>query len=156
VARRRGTRFSPAEQKEFEECERRLAKGSARSRRSAMRRLGELAEIADSYDLLPSQDSSLLPDVSAFRSVWREAEAMRRSGALARALRRVRAPVVVLHGREDPHPVEGVVEPMIRAGLDVRVVVFERCGHEPWRERYARTKFFEVLNAELARGRGSP
>jgi len=84
-----------------------------------------------------------------FRKVWREAEELRRRGDLLRALRHLRVPVLVLHGRYDPHPVRGVVKPLRDAGADLRVVVLERCGHEPWWERYARNRFFDRLRREV-------
>jgi pimeloyl-ACP methyl ester carboxylesterase len=116
-----------------------------------LRRLGELAEVADSYELLPHPRPNGESDPRAFRAVWAEAEAMRRSGALGRLLRRVRSPVLVIHGTTDPHPLRGVVEPLRKAGVKLRVVALSRCGHEPWRERYARERFFAVLRKELAR-----
>ena len=149
--RHRRQRLTRSQWREFEEIEQRLADSASRTSFSALRRLGELAEIADSYELVPHPPAETETDPAAFRTVWAEADGMRRSGALVRALRQVRSPVVVLHGTSDPHPLQGVVEPLRRAGVDPRVVVLERCGHEPWWERYARAPFFAELRKELAR-----
>jgi pimeloyl-ACP methyl ester carboxylesterase len=149
--RHRRQRLTRTQWREFEEIEHRLADPSSRTSPSALRRLGELAEIADSYELVPHPPVEVETDPATFRAVWAEADEMRKSGALVQALRRVRSPVVVLHGTSDPHPLTGVVEPLRRAGVEPRVVVLERCGHEPWWERYARASFFAELREELAR-----
>lgn len=149
VRRRRRARLGPDRWREFEEAERRLSDPKSRPSASVLERLGRLTEAADSYALRPRSSTRVRLDAAAFRSVWAEAEAMRRSGALVRLIRRVRAPVTVVHGAEDSHPWEGVVEPLRGAGLKVRTVVLERCGHEPWRERFAREPFFATLTREL-------
>ena len=156
VDRRRRQRLSPGLWKEFEECRRRLENKTPRPRRSVLRRLGELAEVADSYELLAHPAPRNPPDPRAFQAVWREAEGMRRSGALVRALHRVQAPILVIHGEADPHPFRGVIEPLRRGKAAFRVVLLPRCGHEPWWERYASDRFFEELRTELARVLGKP
>lgn len=150
LRQRRRQHLTKGQWDELERLGRRMSDPGKRANRWALHRLGELAGIADSYSLIPEFRSEVLVDPVTFRAVWPEAETMRRSGSLARALRRVRAPVTVLHGKDDPHPVRGVVKPLRDAGLRVRVVLLDRCGHEPWRERYGRRPFFEALRSELA------
>ena len=150
IRRRRQERLGPERWREFEKVERRLSDPKSRPASTALRRLGELSEASDSYSLLPRSSVQVPVNADVFRAVWGEAEEMRRSGALARALHRVRVPVTVLHGAEDPHPLEGVVEPLRKAGRNPHVIVLPRCGHEPWRERYARRPLFEALRRELA------
>lgn len=149
IARRRRTRLSESEWADFVALSRLLAGRGGGDRAAAMRRLGELSEFADSYDWLPHARVRVQLDPAALRAVGAEAAEMRRSGELERIIRRVRAPVLVIHGANDPHPIEGVVEPLRHAGLDVRAVRLARCGHEPWWERHARRKFFAVLTREL-------
>lgn len=145
IRRRRRARLSPAEWQEYETLGRLLSRTRSVGQSAAMRRLGELAEISDSFDVLPHPPVPIRIDPVAFRNVGAEAARMRRSGSLIRAVRRVRVPVLVLHGLNDPHPVQGVVNPLRHAGVDLRVVPFERCGHEPWWERHAHEAFFEAL-----------
>ena len=57
----------------------------------------------------------------------------------------VPVPVLMLHGAFDPHPGQ-----MIRASLEpylphLEYREWERCGHEPWRERAVREDFFVAL-----------
>lgn len=145
---RRG-RLGPSGWREFRAIERRLSSPRARATPADLRRLGALSERADSYRLLPRRTVTTREDPRAYREVWGEASEMRRNGSLLRAVRGVVAPVLVVHGRDDPHPVQGVVGPLRRRGVSVRVVLLDRCGHEPWRERYGRGPFLSTLRREL-------
>lgn len=145
IPRRRQKRLSRDEWREFEEIDQKLSRRSPKGVASALRRLKELTEISDSYSLLDHRRLPAQVDPRVYREVWAEAAEMRRTGRLLRAIRRVHAPITVLHGKQDPHPIRGVVEPLRRAGKQVDVVLLDRCGHEPWWERYARDAFFREL-----------
>ncbi len=111
----------------------------------ALARFGELISRADSYDPLP-YDSELLEcrfDIN--RNVWEEASELRSSGRLLELGRRIRCPVVAIHGDYDPHPYEGVKIPLTRVIKDLRFILLEHCGHRPWVERAARDRFYSVL-----------
>ncbi len=111
-------------------------------------RLGELLSTADDFDPLPGdEECEFRPDI--FRQVWGEAERLRRSGDLLEIAGTIRCPVVAIHGDYDPHPAEGVTEPLCRVLADFRFILLEECGHTPWRERRARERFYAVLEDEL-------
>lgn len=116
---------------------------------SAFRRFGELMTKADSYRCLGVDDLPVAFQPNIFRSVWREAEEMRSSGQLLKLAVRIDCPVVAIHGDYDPHPAEGVRGPLARSVRDFRFVLLERCGHYPWKERYAKDKFIRIINDEL-------
>jgi hypothetical protein len=81
--------------------------------------------------------------------VWKDASELRRSGRLLQFAHEVRCPVVAIHGDYDPHPFEGVRDPLGRAVRDFRFIFLEKCGREPWTEREARDRFYDVLKREL-------
>ena len=147
---RRMERLTDAERTEFESLARRLNEPDAPDR--ALTRLGQLAEKTDVADPV---EVDIVPYVtplagqSIYGSVWPEAAALRRDGQLLRAVGRIACPVVAIHGDYDPTPVEGVREPLARCGIDFRMSVLERCGHEPWRERHAAEAFYTLLEDEL-------
>lgn len=84
------------------------------------------------------------------KKVWGDAKKLRKSGGFLDAGKLVRCPVVAIHGDYDSHPPEGVRDPLSMVLSDFRFIMLERCGHEPWRERYARDRFFEVIEQELS------
>jgi pimeloyl-ACP methyl ester carboxylesterase len=57
--------------------------------------------------------------------------------------------VVAIHGDFDPHPAEGVKEPLAKAIENFRFILLKNCGHTPWIERDARERFYQLLAVEL-------
>jgi len=112
-------------------------------------RFGELMSRADSYDPLP-HDAPSFVSADVYRSVWREANNLRQSGELLQLGRKIRCPVVAIHGDYDPHPAEGVREPLSRVIKDFRFILLEKCGHRPWLERNAKDSFYLVLRNEIS------
>ena len=66
-----------------------------------------------------------------------------------KASRQVTCPVVAIHGDYDPRLAEGVREPLVRVLNDFRFILLEKCGHEPWVEKFARDEFYDILKNEL-------
>jgi len=116
----------------------------------SMARVSELFAKADTYAPLPPEKSDALEVSEEInRKVWEEAQKLRVSGELLELGKRIKCPVVAVHGDYDPHPVEGVREPLSRALQHFRFILLEKCGHEPWLERFARDKFYKILKNEL-------
>jgi pimeloyl-ACP methyl ester carboxylesterase len=84
-----------------------------------------------------------------YQGVWPAAAALRASGELLALAGRLACPVAALHGDSDPHPAAGVREPLARVVRNFRFVMLEKCGHTPWRERYAVEVFYTLLEREL-------
>ncbi len=114
-----------------------------------MARLGELFARADAFDPLPPQGEALGFSYEINHNVWEEASKLRASGALLAMGKQIRCPVLAIHGDHDPHPAEGVRQPLARVLKDFRFILLEKCGHEPWMERQARDKFYEILKNEI-------
>ena len=144
-------RLSDAERQEITALMNGIGDLGEGERDTALARVGELFKLrSDSYDPLPDTHEGAFPvQHDIHERVWGEAEALRCSGDLVEMGRAIRCPVVALHGDYDPHPVEGVREPLARVVRDFRPIVLEKCGHYPWLERQARETCFAVLRREL-------
>jgi pimeloyl-ACP methyl ester carboxylesterase len=112
-------------------------------------RLGELISRADSFKPLPIHGEKLDLNYDIFQSVWNEASKLRQSGKLLELGKYIQCPIVAIHGDYDPHPSEGVEEPLSRILNDFRFILLKNCGHYPWLEQTAKERFFEVLKEEL-------
>jgi pimeloyl-ACP methyl ester carboxylesterase len=115
-------------------------------------RLGELLDKADAYDPIAVGDEEIAEGAcraDIFQRVWKEAAELRRSGELLELARKIRCPVVAIHGDYDPHPADGVRGPLSAVVADFRFVLLEHCGHRPWIEREARERFFATLREEI-------
>lgn len=119
----------------------------------ALRLMGMLAERSDDFDRLHDAETAphfMPPSGQQYEAIWREAAALRTSGGLSKALSKIRCPVLVLHGKEDPHPVEGVLRPLKEKGADVTACILSQCGHSPFLERNAADAFYDQLSRFLA------
>lgn len=114
-----------------------------------MARFGALMDKADSYDMLPHDGELLAYQYDINQSIGREADELRRGGKLLGLGKQIRCPVVAIHGDYDPHPAEGIREPLSRVLKDFKFILLEHCGHHPWVERGARDRFYEVLKGEV-------
>jgi pimeloyl-ACP methyl ester carboxylesterase len=116
---------------------------------TAFARLGKLISKADSYDLMPYEDEALEYQFDVFLKVWGQANQLRISGELLDLGEKIQCPVVAIHGVYDPHPYQGVEEPLSRVLKDFRFILLEDCGHRPWFEKSARDEFYNILKKEL-------
>ncbi|MBI5210664.1 MAG: alpha/beta hydrolase [Elusimicrobia bacterium] len=141
------SRLSEEARQEVGSLRRLLADPAAPGRDAALARLGELFDPSDclSPDWEGGAEVEVREDVHD--KVWREAAELRRSGGLLELVRRVRCPVSAVHGDYDPHPAEGVREPLSRALPGSTFYLLRRCGHAPWVEREAKEEFFRILES---------
>ena len=115
----------------------------------ALRRFGEIMTQADSYDPLPPDEGPVSVRYDIYHPVSEEAARLRSSGELLRLGTQIACPVVAIHGDYDPHPWQGVAEPLAEVIGDFRLIRLSRCGHQPWRERLARDDFYLRLRDEI-------
>jgi pimeloyl-ACP methyl ester carboxylesterase len=114
-----------------------------------MARLGELFAKADTFNALPQKSETLEFSEEINRKVWAETKKLRVSGELLEMGKKIKCPVVAIHGDYDPHLAEGVKEPLSRVLTDFQFILLEKCGHEPWIERYARDAFYNILKRNI-------
>ena len=112
---------------------------------NSVARFIELSDEADTH----SRDASPLPTVvfdgAIHAAVWPEADEMRRSGALVKAVSAIQCPVLAIHGDYDPRPSEGVRSPLKVALPSAQFIELERCGHKPWQESHAKEEFYRLI-----------
>ncbi|MFC1992560.1 alpha/beta fold hydrolase [Chloroflexota bacterium] len=114
-----------------------------------MARLGDLVSEADSYDPFPCDCEVVEYRYDIYENVWAQAREMRSSGKLLELGKKIQCPLVAIHGDYDPHPSDGVKDPLCRVINDFRFILLEKCGHRPWTERHAKDKFYGILKSEL-------
>lgn len=103
----------------------------------------------DHYCLLPDTGDDMIAfNEAQFKSLLNEALSMRGSGALLNYSAVIQCPVVAIHGKNDPHPWDGVKTPLECRLRDFKMYLLDKCGHDPWNEYYARDEFFSILKSE--------
>jgi pimeloyl-ACP methyl ester carboxylesterase len=149
ITRTRLDRLSREERSEALALIGKLDDPAAGDKNPLLARLGLLLSHADAYDPAPVEDEAFHCQYDVFRSVWDEACELRKKQVLIRMAHEIRCPVVAIHGDWDPHPAEGVNEPLSRECKDFRFILLSKCGHRPWIERNASDVFYETLFREI-------
>lgn len=149
VMQKRLERMSESKIQEYLHLSARLNDSAVKNKNYVFARFGKLMSETDSFDLLPSPETNAGFSHEINRSIWKEASYLRSSGKLLSMGKVIRCPVLAIHGDHDPHPFEGVRKPLERTLMDFRSVLLKDCGHYPWRERYARESFYEIVQSEL-------
>ena len=122
---------------------------SGKEKDSLLGQLGTLCEKADTFRALPSLEAPVTLDGELYGAVFSEAAEMRRRGLLLDVFEKIRCPLRIVHGAYDTHPAEGLTEPLSKKNIPYLLYLLDCCGHTPWRERDARTRFFEILRLEI-------
>jgi pimeloyl-ACP methyl ester carboxylesterase len=126
-----------------------LNNSTAKDKNEVFCSLAKLISKADTYDPLPHKEELIGCNYRIFKSVWEDAHELRSSGKLLELGTKVTCPVVAIHGDYDPHPFEGVKEPLSGILKDFRFTLLEKCGHKPWIEREAKERFYDLLEEEI-------
>src|SRR5437660_1125912 len=155
IAANRFKRLSPSEQSEYLQLVELLDRSAVPGSVISLSRLGERSDKADSYDpiVIPNDTTDLegmATPAEIYQGVWPKAAELRATGDLLRRVATITCPVVALHGDYDPHPAEGVQQPLAATVKDFRMIILEQCGHTPWCERHAKESFFQILEHELS------
>jgi len=103
----------------------------------------------DSYAPQAGQNNNTQFQYDIYKSIWKEASELRRSGKLLALGKKIKCPVVAIHGDYDPHPSEGVQKPLSNILEKFRFILLKNCGHKPWIEQQAHVEFYKILSNEL-------
>jgi pimeloyl-ACP methyl ester carboxylesterase len=122
---------------------------SGDTKNETLKNFGRLMTIADTYDYLPSDNDPVDLNMQIYQPVWAEATKLRETNELINSADNIKCPVVAIHGEYDPHPAEGVEQPLSGRLKTFKMIKIEKCGHTPWKEKQAKDKFFHILSEEL-------
>jgi pimeloyl-ACP methyl ester carboxylesterase len=75
-------------------------------------------------------------------------------GVYPAAFTAISSPVLMLHGACGPYPGRMIRDTLRPYLPQIEYIEFERCGHSPQVERFARHEFFRVLKNSLVRKLG--
>jgi len=112
-------------------------------------RLGKMISRIDSYEPLHAGDDLIECQFEIYQKVSDDGIKLRKSGELIKLGRKIKCPVVAIHGDYDPHPAEGIKGPLSKVLKDFRFILLKDCGHHPWLEKNSKSKFYKILTGEL-------
>jgi pimeloyl-ACP methyl ester carboxylesterase len=150
IAAERDRRLTAEDRDEIERLTAKLSGTDDLTKSAAFSNLGHIYTKIDAFDPLTLDTEMIEAQFDVYESAWGEMERFRASGEFLALGGRIRCPVVAIHGDYDPHPIEGVRDPLSRVLPDFRFILLDQCGHLPWIERHARDEFYRVLKEEIA------
>ena len=146
---KRNFRLSEKEKIKLNSLKKALQDPTIKNKNSLFEKLGKLMFKLDSFDPILDDDTKIDADFNIFQKVDKEAKELRRSGNLLSYAKKIKCPVVAIHGEYDPHPFEGVKKPLSKLLDDFSFILLKECGHTPWREKRAKDKFYQILKDEI-------
>lgn len=149
ITKTRISRLEIEDQKNFIRLTEILNDPLAKNRDQALCSFGKLMSKADTYAPLPHEDKLLECNYESFKNVWEEASELRSRGKFLELGKEIHCQVIAIHGDYDPHPFEGVREPLSQIIKNFKFILLEKCGHRPWIEREAKEKFYNILKKEI-------
>ena len=149
IQKARLNRLSAEETREVYSIVKNLNNDEVEDKDKLLSRMGELFTKADAYDPITLDTEVLEVRFDIHDGVWGDALKLRGSGELLKMGKKIACPVVAIHGDYDPHPADGVREPLSMVLNDFRFIMLEHCGHLPWIEREAAGRFYELVREEL-------
>ncbi len=106
---------------------------------------GGLYQQLDSVDLIKSENCLCRCDAAAHEQTWSDMLRLQAAGVYPQAFAAIDAPVLMLHGNDDPHP-GAMIRDCLKPYLpQLEYHSWDRCGHYPWLEKAARKDFYAKL-----------
>ena len=119
------------------------------NRNEAMARLFRLLTRSEYFKQLSHPDDVLeyQPDINL--SIGQEWRMLLTNNELLKIIPSIQCPVVAIHGDHDVNPAEAVRNQFSQVIKDFTFILLEKCGHNPWHEKYAVDKFYAILKEEI-------
>lgn len=126
-----------------------LQSGAIIDKDAVLQELADMLFDSDVFDPITRDLEIIVCQYELNERVWGEFVALRSGHGVKAEFSKIEAPVVIIHGDYDPHPLEGV-EPFLKSCVqNVTVHFIKQCGHYPWIEKHARNHFFDLIRQEL-------
>jgi pimeloyl-ACP methyl ester carboxylesterase len=123
------------------------AEGATDPQRKTIRRYELIRHLFDFSPIQEEPDPAIGPfDSKAHEDTWNDMLRLQREGQYPASLSTIQSPVLMLHGDYDPHPGVRTRDVLRRYIPHLEYRELQRCGHSPWRERFARDEFFQIMS----------
>ncbi|MFV9631800.1 MAG: alpha/beta fold hydrolase [Methanosarcinales archaeon] len=146
------SRLSSKEKNEFQFIVDELNSPGAEEKEKKFAMLGELVSKTDNFktiEIETEEQDRIRIEENTFQLVWNEASKLRKTGSFLEFGKQIKCPVVAIHGDYDPHTAEGIKIPLKNVIEDFRFYLIKKCGHSPWKERYAENQFYKIIREEI-------
>ncbi len=147
---RRLSRLSKDEKNEYDILMKNFMSNNFSNKDEVMTEFGKLMAKLDTYEFQDNEYSTIgEASFQMFNSIWNEASNLRKTGELINMMKEVDVPIHVIHGDYDSHEIKGILEPFEEYGIHCTYDVIKKCGHYPWREKYGKNEFIDIIFREV-------
>lgn len=144
IQKNRFKRMDEKEKKLFKEVEQKFLAGK-NVKLKLLNNFIELMHKVDAYKYKEINNNATNFQIDLYKKIWSEAAQLRKNNHLIKSLSKIDCPIKVIHGDYDPHPFQGVKEPLDKLDKDYQFKLLENCGHTPWKEKKAASDFYDTL-----------
>lgn len=113
-----------------------------------MNELADTVNNTDNYKLKETNSETII-DNKMYEAIWKEASQLRKSGNLKALLNKLACPIIFIHGKYDPHPIEGIINPLNDTRVKYQINILDKCGHSPFDEEQTVPGFYKLLDRIL-------
>lgn len=112
--------------------------------------VGEFMERINSFSLIDMPYEGSLFKYKTFQSISLEITQLRQTGEMFNMGKSIDCEVIVIHGTHDFHPAFAMKASLEKLGIKFRYYELDKCGHTPWKEKYAKKAFFDILTSVVS------
>ncbi len=150
IMERRLKRLNETEKKEIKSIMDKINDPDLKQKSLLLRRMGDIFHKSDCYNPIVDRLEILEYQPEIYQKIWKQAVLLRKQNKLLKMGSKIKCSVVAIHGEYDPHPFEGVRDPLTSILCDFRFLLLKQCGHIPWIEKGAKDTFFKIIKNELS------
>lgn len=150
IRENRKRKLTDADEIRLRELSKRLHNCSLDQKDSYFYQLSAFYYYLDGYRPMPYKLLGGNPNFKMFHKIWPLAASLRSENQIIGWVKKLRVPISIFHGTHDPHPIEGITEPLDKYKIPYRFYPLKNAGHYPWMEKKTGstflTKFIHHLN----------
>lgn len=122
-------------------------------REMAFKAYGAYVTKLQSFDQLTDDlaDRYATFDPIGHQETWEDVLRLQAQGVEPERFQSITCPVTLIQGADDPHPGRLIAEDLLPYVPQLNYVELQQCGHEPWLEAHAQSRFLELVTS-LCRG----
>jgi len=144
IHKNRFNRMNDKEKELFEKVEQKFIEGK-NVKIKLLNNFVDLMHKVDAYQYKESNNNVTNFQINLYKKIWNEAAKLRKNNQLIKSLAKIDCLIKVIHGDYDPHPYQGVKEPLDKLQKDYEFALLKNCGHTPWKEKLAKDEFYNTL-----------
>jgi pimeloyl-ACP methyl ester carboxylesterase len=143
-------RLTENERVEFFELEETVWDGILENKSEPIGKLFRLIAKGDCYEMIPHKDDVLEYQIKPNVFIFRELAKLTEGTQLIDLGKKIDSPVTAIHGDSDIRcPASAIKQPLASTVKDFKLILLKKCGHYPWREKFARDRFYDILKEEI-------